>query len=452
MIGIIVRSKRDADAIKAMARIFYSDWNLKIYTLHGSRSIDKALSELDNIITDHMFYIILLGREDEKLANELMQYLPPNTIVHIVPRARIRNARIEHLANEFNIARSKLRLLIKWSCTESTYLLNRFKGVELERYEYNPAYDIFFGLGSKMREILSVFLGNSLCMNPLVVRRFGGEHYVYCGRDLVGILEVPDEGIRPSGKFLKKIDIEEIDIDKLVKANNNILDIFERISLKFLRSYREWADVIIVPWSGGKDSTTTLMLALNAFPRDRIVVVNVDTGVEFPWTIEYINKLSSSLKINVYRVYAGIDKAILVDGKPMPMHDNRWCTGLKIKAIEKAIIELANGNTLVITGDRDAESRSRSIRSPSRDTGLNIKTISPIKLWSTAHTQLYLLRKNIPLNPLYLYGFYRIGCYICPSLRSIEKYIIFNNEEIRRMLEKSPLFRLYIRASLGISR
>jgi len=121
---------------------------------------------------------------------------------------------------------------------------------------------------------------------------------------------------------------------------------------------------------------------------------------------------------------------------------------MKIEAVEKAIAELAHGNTLVVTGDRDAESRSRSMRSPSRNTSLNVKTVSPIKLWSTAHTQLYLLRKKIPLNPLYLHGFYRIGCYICPALRSIEKYIIVNNKDIYETINKLPLFKQYIIESL----
>ncbi len=444
MIGIIVRSKRDADAVKAMAKTFYSEWDLEIYTLHGARSLDRALDELENILTDDMFYVILLGRDDRELANELIKYLPPNTTVHLVPRARIRNTRIEHLAYEFSIARSRLRLSIRWFSGENTYVLNRYLGEELERYEVNPAYDIFLGLGDGTYDVLRSIFGGELCRNPLIQRRFGGEHYVYCGGELVGILNVPDEGFKPYGKLLRKPLINEIDLDILLKTNASILDLFERISVDFMEKYRDWADTVIVPWSGGKDSTVALLLALKVYPRKKIHVVNVDTGVEFPWTLEYIDKLSKHLGISVYRVYAGIDKAIIVDGKPMPTHDNRWCTGLKIEAIEKAIKELAHGNTLVVTGDRDAESRSRSLRSPSRDTSLNIKTISPIKLWGTIHTQLYMLWKNIPLNPLYLHGFYRIGCYICPALRSLEKYIILHNTGLYTILKTLPLFRQYV--------
>lgn len=70
--------------------------------------------------------------------------------------------------------------------------------------------------------------------------------------------------------------------------------------------------------------------------------------------------------------------------------------------------------------------------------------LAPIKQWSTLHIQLYMIMNNIPLNPLYIKGFYRIGCYICPALRSWELYIMLNDPEIRNMLEDKRLYKLFL--------
>ncbi len=444
MIDIIVRSKRDSDAVKAMINRFYSEWGIEIHTLHGSRTVDRALDELENIITSGKFYVILLGREDVELASKLDKQLPPNAVVHVVPRARVRNTRIEHLAYEFSIARSRVRLYIKWSPIDSVYLVNSRDGVFLKDYEYNPAYDIFMFIGEPVGGFLENIIGRKVCTNPLLQRRFGGLHKVYCGDECVAELHIPDEGLKPIGRFLKEYRIDYKDVDRMVRANSSVLELFENISKQFLRKYSGWVDTVVIPWSGGKDSTLTLYLALEVFPRDKVRVVYVDTGVEFPQTIEFIEEISRRLGVEVCRVYAGIDKAIASGEKPLPTHSNRWCTELKIKAIEKAIEEIAYGNTLIITGDREVESRARSIRPPARREGEAV-VVTPIRLWSTLHVQLYTLLKKIPQNPLYLHGFYRIGCYICPALRSWELYIMTRDKEIIEKLENKPLYKKFIR-------
>ncbi|WFO76374.1 phosphoadenosine phosphosulfate reductase family protein [Desulfurococcaceae archaeon MEX13E-LK6-19] len=442
MLEVIVRSKRDADAMKAVFRTFYGEWDFRVHTLHGARSLDKALEEIKDIVDDDKFYVLLLGREDEKVAMELDHILPPNIAVHIVPRAKIRNTRIEHLAHELDVARSKIRLAVCWDNDSKTYVFMLRSGDRLPGYEYNPAYDVFLGLNTCMLEEI---LGGKICGTPLLVRKFGGEHDVYCGKELVGKLEIPDEGFKPTGKLFKQPDGDVgTSLDKVIEVNRKSMELYERVSKSFLSKYRDWADTVIVPWSGGKDSTAALLLALDVFPKNKIKVMFADTGTEFPQTIEYVEKIAKILGIKVHRVYAGVDKGILEEGMPMPTHSNRWCTGRKIASIENGLRDLAEGNTLIITGDRDVESRTRSARPPARHGEERVMIVSPLKLWSTAHVQLYILSKGIPMNPLYYMGFYRIGCYICPALRSWEIYIMLNNKELRQSLDKLELFRRFI--------
>ena len=447
MIELIVRSKRDADAVKAMLRTFYDSWNIEIHTLHGARKADDALKELENIINENKFYVLLLGREDEETALELDRVLPPNVSVHIVPRAKIRNTRIEHLAHEFDIARSKFRLAVSWSKEHSSFVLGLRQGITLENYEYNPAYDVFLGLGKGFNNMLRKVIGSSICLNPLLVRKFGGVHDIYCGIKRVAILEVPDEGFRPKGKTVPydRARVDNVNLTDLIKANENILNMYEKISKSFLSEFIDWADTVIVPWSGGKDSTAVLLLALDVFPKDKVKVLFSDTGTEFPWTIDYVNLVSEKLGIEVYKVYAGVDKGLLEENMPMPTHDNRWCTSRKIASVMTAIAKLSEGNTLIITGDRDAESRRRSLRPPVRVLDKNIIMLTPIKLWSGAHVQLYILKRGLRLNPLYEKGFYRIGCYICPALRSWELFIMTNDLSISTKLQKYPLYHKFIK-------
>ncbi len=445
MINIVVRSKRDVDAVKAMLNNFYREWSIKVYSLHGARSFEDVVDALDKIVSPDEFYVILLGREDQNVVDELNRTLPMNATAYTVPRARVRNTRIEHLAHIFDLARSMFRLAVTWDNEIESYVFGLRKGIMLEGYEYNPAYDVFIGIGRGFTKVLEKVLGTSICLNPVLVRKFGGLHDIYCGFYKVAELEVPDNGFKPNGRVIKDSIPKNVDMDSLLKANNEVLRIYEHISKKFLRRFIDWVDTVIVPWSGGKDSTAALLLTLEVFPRSKVKVLFSDTGTEFPWTIEYVEEVSRKLGIEVVKVYAGIDRGLLEEGMPMPTHDNRWCTGRKITSVTLGLSKLSSGNTLIVTGDRDAESRRRSVRPPIRIVDKQTLVATPLKLWSAAHVQLYILWKGLPLNPLYERGFYRIGCYICPALRSWELYIMVNDPLISSKLKDYPLYHEFLK-------
>ena len=211
----------------------------------------------------------------------------------------------------------------------------------------------------------------------------------------------------------------------MIIKNREILAQFENISLKFLEIFKGKVDSVIVPWSGGKDSTASLILALKAFGRKKVTAVYVDTGVDFPQNKEYVEKIAKDLSVKLIETEAGVRNGLKFEKLPLPTHENRWCTARKIAALEKIIDEIS-GEKLVIAGDRDPESELRSQRPPVRRM-MNYVIVTPIKQWSTAHVQLYLLLQGVPLNPLYHLGFYRLGCYICPALRSWEVYLMLKS-------------------------
>ncbi len=445
MFRFIVRSKRDADAVKAVITRFYESWDVDVATLRGARTVKDVADRLEEVLLENKYNIVLLGREDRKVIEAFEDRVPVNTVIHMVPRARVRNTRLEHLYYEIEVARSKIRLRTTWIGSKNTYSIAN-DGIGLESYEYSPAYDVFLGIGEWFRRHVERIINGPIGDNPLIVRQMGGKHYIYNGPHRHAELLIPDEGLSPRGRLLKNNynDIVDIDIHDVVEYNTSALGVHERISIGMLENFREKVDVVIVPWSGGKDSTAALLLAIKVFGRDIVKPVYVDTGVDFPWIREYLDKVATKLGIDYDIEYAGIDKELLSGRQEMPTHDNRWCTMLKIQSVRRFIEKYRGVKKLLVLGDRDTESERRSRRPVVRIENEETIAIAPLKMWSTLHVQLYLLGNNVELNPLYEHGFYRLGCYICPALRSWEINIMLNDPEINESINNKPLYKRFI--------
>ena len=66
----------------------------------------------------------------------------------------------------------------------------------------------------------------------------------------------------------------------------------------------------VISVSGGKDSTATLLLALERVPREQIVAIFCDTGNEIPVTHAYLDDLESHLGIRIHRLKADFSAEI----------------------------------------------------------------------------------------------------------------------------------------------
>jgi len=437
---LIVRSKRDKDAVEAMVSRFYRGWDVRVESLGGARSPEKMLERLVELGREPGFYIVLLGREDSEAARFLERRLPANFVVHVVPRARVRNARLEQLMAETLAARAKFRLALTW-CSWG-YCLG-WRGETLEDYSVGPGFDLFIGMEGFTRAIERLS-GARIGRNPVVLKASNGLHLVYSGRRVKARITI-GEGSRFRPEVSVRGDVEPLDNDlKLMLAHNKtMLEALVEASKAFLKTLGDY-DTIVVPWSGGKDSTAVLLLAFEVYGRRKVRVVYGNTGVEFPQTESYVEKISSMLGFKPIEAYAGIDR-ILGNGNPLPTLDNRWCTERKIKAIEDKIAEIADGRTLILVGDRDSESFQRERRPPvRRSVNIDATVAAPLRLWSSLHVELFLLSRSIPLNPLYHKGFYRIGCYMCPALRNWEIEIMITDSTLYLNLVGRPIFRKFI--------
>jgi len=426
MYTIVVRAKKDADAVKAMLRVFYRGWDIKVKTLRGVRSLEQFRDKLLDAIDQDRFNIVLIGREDlDKM--EIEHSTPLNVYFSLVPREKVRNARLPTLREAFERGRAKFRNTVFWN---GTYIFSKSSGTRLS-FEPLPAYDNFMIFGNRGIGVLARFLGE-LRSVLLLVRKLGGEHEVYSGPHLIGKLKIPDLG-EVSSEIIRNQEVVT-NIEKVIDANKRMMSLYEKLSLKLLENLKDKYTTVVVPWSGGRDSTATLILASKVF-RKRFYAVYVDMELEFTPVREYIERVSKILgvKLLIARVKLGDE----VRKRGFPSHKDRWCTKLKIKALHEKIAEVAEGEILIVVGDRDAESELRSKRPPVRPDGRYMQ-VAPIKNWSASQAQIYILQNKIPLNPLYSYGFYRLGCWICPALRSWERYIMktYRKELLRDVDQK----------------
>jgi len=188
---------------------------------------------------------------------------------------------------------------------------------------------------------------------------------------------------------------------------------------------------VCVSWSGGKCSTAVLHMALQIKPD--ILVLNNDTGVEYPETRRYIKDLTAKWNINLrvnkpyttfWRIVARYGfpqmRALGLDKKKRPSVP-QCCKALKEEPVKRAYIRYEIQGDL--DGLRVAESRVRTFAIAGYGQfyytkGYKVWRYHPIILWSQQDLDDYYKANNIPLNPLYLKGFKRSGCMPCTAFKN----------------------------------
>ncbi len=162
-----------------------------------------------------------------------------------------------------------------------------------------------------------------------------------------------------------------------------------RLQLRMDESVRVLASVVergfdhwILTFSGGKDSTTTVILALETLlqeglPVNRVDIVYSDTLIEIPviqrYAVEFLKFLADFERLQPLPLYFHVVRPALEDrfwvcllgkGYPPPHQRFRWCTKrLKIKPVEDALKAYTQPNrTVILTGVRFGESLDRDRR------------------------------------------------------------------------------------------
>ncbi|MGA1793308.1 MAG: phosphoadenosine phosphosulfate reductase family protein [Thermoplasmatota archaeon] len=171
-----------------------------------------------------------------------------------------------------------------------------------------------------------------------------------------------------------------------------------------------------VSYSGGKDSLATLYLVLEAGLKPPVMFI--DTGLEFPETVEHVHSLVRELGLELLegRPVSGFFENLEKFGPPG--RDFRWCCKLcKLGPTTRLIEENFPEGVLSFIGQRRFESDKRQQKGSVWRNPWVPKQLgaSPVQNWTALDIWLYIFSRKAPYNVLYEMGYPRIGCWLCPS-------------------------------------
>lgn len=260
---------------------------------------------------------------------------------------------------------------------------------------------------------------------------------------------------------VRKIDSSEAslhpeipDLKACIDANRKHLQALGKNAINTIRgivSRNEYRDLpVYVSFSGGKDSLVVLDLARASLKQRELRAFFLNTGIEFPETVNFVRSYCRENKVPLEEVNSGNAFWEQVEKFGPPAKDFRWCckvcklasagdldTGKKICSLlpEKRAgnnnsssnnnnnnNNLTNVTYLTIDGKRKHESFSRA-RIAATETNPFVPSqlnIFPVRDWKALEVWLYIYWRGLSYNPLYDLGFERVGCWLCPSALAAE--------------------------------
>ncbi|RXA16308.1 4Fe-4S dicluster domain-containing protein [Methanosarcina sp. MSH10X1] len=241
---------------------------------------------------------------------------------------------------------------------------------------------------------------------------------------------------------IRKVDSSEAslhpetpDLGACIEANKKHLQVLGKNAINTIRgiiSRKEYRDLpVYVSFSGGKDSLVVLDLARASLKQRELRAFFLNTGIEFPETVEFVQSFCREREIPLSEANAGSAFREQVGKFGPPAKDFRWCCKVcklasagDLDAGKETPSQKNAGDVayLTIDGKRKHESFSRariaaSETNPFVPAQLNI---FPIRDWKAIEVWLYIHWRGLPYNPLYDLGFERVGCWLCPSALAAE--------------------------------
>ncbi|NLC26584.1 MAG: phosphoadenosine phosphosulfate reductase family protein [Fastidiosipila sp.] len=234
----------------------------------------------------------------------------------------------------------------------------------------------------------------------------------------------------------KGISLKPIDIEAMVEANREMLEIIEQTTVKKILAvyskYKDKLDCFYVAFSGGKDSLVLLDLVKKALPKGSFIVVFGDTGMEFPDTYDIVEKTKRQCaeeEIPFYIAKSHLSPKESWELFGPPSRTLRWCCSVHKSTPQALKLREVTGKNsytgLAFVGVRAQESAKRS-EYEYENFGKKQKgqyNHNSLLEWTSAEVWLYIYSNKVLINEAYKKGNSRAGCIFCPMSSKKADYI-----------------------------
>lgn len=265
---------------------------------------------------------------------------------------------------------------------------------------------------------------NYIYRGKLVAQAVGG--YLHTKPEL-NIIDNPEAG---------DADLRLVDLQKMVEKNHDLMETLSQDTIKNVYNeyckYKDKVDIFHVSFSGGKDSVVNLDIIQRAIPHDEFIVLFGDTGMEFPDTIDVVEKVRNKCAecgIKFFTARCDVDPHENWKVFGPPSTTIRWCCSVHKTTPQLLFLRDYVGKDdlveMAFVGIRHDESIKRNAY---EYTSLGTKhkgqySCNPIIEWSSAEVYLYIYSHNLILNDAYKKGNSRAGCLLCPMASGRHEYI-----------------------------
>jgi phosphoadenosine phosphosulfate reductase len=166
---------------------------------------------------------------------------------------------------------------------------------------------------------------------------------------------------------------------------------------------------LCVAASFGKDSIVLLHMLREIRPDLDVVYLN--TGYDFPETVEFIQKLERQWKLRLieFSPRISVEEQERTLGADLFNTDPGRCCG--IRKVEPMARALRNYDAWITGLRRDETEHRKNIRVV--EVADTLVKVNPLAAWTAEDIWKYIRSNNVPYNPLYDTGYVSLGCRPC---------------------------------------
>ncbi|MGL5351378.1 MAG: phosphoadenosine phosphosulfate reductase family protein [Cetobacterium sp.] len=193
--------------------------------------------------------------------------------------------------------------------------------------------------------------------------------------------------------------------------------------------------MMLVSFSGGKDSTVVSHLVRLALNNQSILHIFGDTTLELPKSYEYVERFKEENPFTPFFEERNEESNFfqMCEEIGPPSRVKSWCCSIFKTGPMGTTLANFDENIITFLGLRRGESVSRSKYKKVSQSPKILKQMvaSPIIDWCDLDVWLYLLTEHLDFNDSYRQGFARVGCWVCPNNGSWSELLssIYNSEE-----------------------